>query len=499
MATASISGSRSETLLLRRLAAAALSGACLLAACGGDGDGTGTTSAGGGTGGDVTGGSAGADAASGGDGAIDAPMDAPSCPGAPVEHTFTALGATEDVLNPGRGFHDGIDLTSTSDYSAVRAAGRTLAYAGVSLLDYLDAPIAASFLSQIDSGLDRVRKARIKVVLRFVYRNAATSPNDAPLARIQEHIAQLAPLLQKHADVIAVLEAGFIGPWGEWHSSTNGLDTDPAARKAVLDALLAAAPASVSVLVRKWSFKKDFAGGPVTEAQAFGGAPVARVGHHNDCFLSSDTDVGTYPSDQIDAWKDLIALDTRFVPIGGETCADYEPRTQCSVAVPEMEKLHFTFLNALYHPGALGRFASEGCYDEIAARLGYRLVIERASFSGQAKPGCALALDLTLRNDGFAPPYAAEELYLVLDGPTRFEAKLPVDPRRFEPGKHELAAVVPLPATLPPGAYRVALFMPDRTAALRDVPEYAIRFANASLWDATSGLNVLYDALQVSP
>lgn len=263
----------------------------LAAACGDDASevaATGGTAGSSGSGGSAGGGGSGGDAS----------VDAPACTGAPTLHTFVALGPNEPVLNPGRGFHDFVDLGSKDDFQGVRAAGRTLAYAGVSLLDYVDAPIPSAFLSQLSAGLDRVRAAKIKVILRFVYRNDIADPNDAKLTRILEHIQTLAPLLKQHADVIAMLEAGFIGPWGEWHSSSNGLDTDAAAKKAILDALLAATPPDMFVLVRRWSFKHDHAGGPVTAAQAFDGTPVSRLGHHNDCFLASDDDMGTYPSGQ---------------------------------------------------------------------------------------------------------------------------------------------------------------------------------------------------------
>lgn len=454
-----------------------------------------------------SGGAAGSGAVSGSGGSVagaggsagDAASDAPLCPASPVSHALTPLAATEEVLNPGRGFHDFVDLLSNDDFSGVRAAGRTLAYAGVSLLPYLNAPLDSAFLTKLDLGLSRVRDAKIKVVLRFMYRDDFADPNDAPLSRVLEHIAALAPVVGKHQDVVLVLEAGFIGPWGEWHSSTNGLDGDAAAQKSILDALLSMMPADGFVLVRRWSFKQGYAGGPVSEVQAFGGTPVARVGHHNDCFLSSADDVGTYPAGQVDAWKALLAQDTRFVPMGGETCADFAARTTCSVAVPEMKALHWSFLNELYHPAVISRWKSEGCYAEIRARLGHRLVVEDATFPEQAKPGCGLPLSVTLRNDGFAPPWDRKELLVVLDGPTRLEQPFAFDARRLEPGKRTLETVVALPPNLPPGKYRVALWLPDSAPTLRPMPDYAIRLANASVWDGTSGLNVLSDSLEVAP
>ena len=71
-----------------------------------------------------------------------------------------------------------------------------------------------------------IREAGVKAIIRFAYNQGPypDSEPDASKAQILRHIEQLAPLLQNNADVIAWLEAGFIGAWGEWHTSTNGLD-----------------------------------------------------------------------------------------------------------------------------------------------------------------------------------------------------------------------------------------------------------------------------------
>jgi hypothetical protein len=445
----------------------------------------------------ASGGSAGAAAAGSGGTVQDGGTDAPACPGTPVEHAFVPLPDDVDVENPERGFHGWIELLgSSNDYRSVRDDGMTLAYAGVSLLDHADGDIDQGTLDELTASLARVRSAGIKVILRFFYRDSFTAPTDAPLDRVLAHIAQLEPVIQANADVVAFLEAGFVGPWGEWHATSNALDA-PAAQKAILDALLAAAPTERMVLVRKWSFKLDHAGGPVTAAEAFSGTARARLGHHNDCFLSSDDDVGTYPSGQIEAWKTAIAEDTRFVPIGGETCADYPARTNCATATAEMGRLHFSFLNSIYEPNALARFESEGCYDEIRARLGYRLVLDTARFVERAKRGCALEIELGLRNTGYAPPYNPRKVLLVLDGPQRFEAELAVDPRRWEPGAHQLTESVALPVDLAPGSYRASLFLPDSSPALADREEYAIRFANEGIWTDGAGLNVIANEIVI--
>jgi len=63
------------------------------------------------------------------------------------------------------------------------------------------------------------------------------------------HISQLKPLWVKNKDVINVIDAGFIGGWGEWHSSANGLDSLSNMRD-ILFAILDAVPKDRMVVQR---------------------------------------------------------------------------------------------------------------------------------------------------------------------------------------------------------------------------------------------------------
>ncbi|MBI2341895.1 MAG: DUF4874 domain-containing protein, partial [Deltaproteobacteria bacterium] len=130
----------------------------------------------------------------------------------------------ENILNPERGFYTWIDiLDDTDDYSWVREDGFTLAYAKVVLDGYQNSALDDPILNGLAAGFERVKNAGIKVILRFYYSDDPLN-SDAPLSQILSHIAQLKPILQNSADVISTLQAGFIGRWGEWHTSTNGLD-----------------------------------------------------------------------------------------------------------------------------------------------------------------------------------------------------------------------------------------------------------------------------------
>jgi hypothetical protein len=403
----------------------------------------------------------------------------------------------DDILNPERGFYDWADLTSGDDLAYVRANGLTVAWASGALDSYRTSAIPSSYLDSLDAGLARARDAGIKIYLRFSYNSSMSDP-DASKAQILAHLTQLAPLLAANADVIVALQAGFIGAWGEWHSSTNGLD-NPTDRAAILAAILDALPASRMTQVRTPMYKSDALGGPLADAAAFSGTEAARVGHHNDCFLASDDDWGTY-ADPIDDWKAFVAQEGRFTPVGGETCNVNPPRSECTSATAEMAQLHWSLLNLRYHQGVIDGWSTGGCLDEIKRKLGYRLELQAASHSERVRPGGVLVVEATIANTGWASPFNARPVFVVLDdGTTRRAARLTgVDPRRWEAGATaSVLARLRVPAAAAAGTYSLALWLADEATSLRDVPEYAIRFASDTTWSA--GANVFATDLLVDP
>ena len=46
--------------------------------------------------------------------------------------------------------------------------------------------------------------------------------------------------------------------------------------------------------------------------------------------------------------------------------------------------------------------------------------------------------------------------------------------------------------------YRLSLALPDAAASLAGRPEYALRFANAGIWDPKEGVNVLAEEVRIS-
>lgn len=428
-----------------------------------------------------------------------APFDAASEP--PLTSKAFTL-STEVFLNPERGWMqgDGYPLSPTADLSGLRAQGYSVIYANVRLDAFRTTKtFTPKFLTDLDGGFAKVRAAKLKVALRFTYNNPNDgSTQDAALDVVLEHIRQLGDALKKNADVIAVWQGGFIGQWGEWHSTTNGLLT-PAARKAIIEAIVAALPPGLSMQIRTPMFKAALFSTALTEAKAFDGSTQARIGHHNDCFLASETDLGTYDP-PIDTWKTYVENDTRFTPMGGETCGLFPARTDCAPAKAESKRLHWSFLNNRYSDKVIAAWKTQGCYDDFGRYLGYRLGLTEAKYSSMVRPGGVLQVKLTLQNEGWASFYNPRPVFLVLDdGTTLQKAQLPsVDPRRFAPAAAASIDVrLRIPASTKPGKYKLALWMPDSATGLQSIPEYSVRLANAAVWDATKGHNVITDALTI--
>ncbi len=407
-------------------------------------------------------------------------------------------GTDEDFLNPERGFYVGLDLLEGDGAAEIRASGHSLAIALVRLDDYRDQALDAEILSALRAGFADVRENGIKVILRFMYN--ASYEGDTDRDRILQHIEQLKPIIRDNADVIAVMQAGFIGAWGEWHSSTNGLDND-ADRGAILGALLDALPASRTVQIRTPMFKEALLpGGPLEEQEAWSGADRARVGHHNDCFLATASDYGTF-ADPIAQWEDYVEQDARFVPVGGETCRLNAPKTDCESALAIMQDQRWSYLNEQFQEAVLDTWVEQGCSDEISLRMGHRLSLVRATLSETAAPGGDLDVELEIDNQGFSAPFNARPLVLVLRrGDRRWAATLEGrDARELQPGRTTVSARLRVPADAVAGDdYELALWLPDADARLRDDSRYAIRLANAGVWDEATGTNTFTRSLRIA-
>ena len=416
-----------------------------------------------------------------------------------IKAVFTE--SSEYLLNPERGFYGGAtDIFSASNpitaakAKSVREKGMTLMYVGFYLNKFLNVDISQDYLDMIQKSFDAIRGAGIKCVLRFAYQNSESSkPWDAPVDVVLRHVEQLKPLLEKNEDVIFILQAGFVGVWGEWYYTTNFImdpssDEDYEPRRRLTDALLEALPESRQIALRTPAFKMRMYGLTVKDtlsaATAHNGSALSRLAGHNDCFGASGDDWGTF--DNVSADRVFWKHDSRYFIMGGETC-NVSNYCTCKMSLKDMKDYHWTYLNSGYHSGVLDRWKSSGCMDEVTNRLGYRLIMREASCIGTFAKGNTVHLTLQLENGGFAAPMNprnAELVFVAQDGTaTRFP--LGSDPRTWHPGAHKIETDCVLPDDK--GTFYLALEDP----LLSQRPEYSMALANEGVFDPQTGWNQL--------
>jgi len=228
----------------------------------------------------------------------------------------------------------------------------------------------------------------------------------------------------------------------------------------------------------------------VTEVNAYTQSSTSRVGHHNDCFLASRDDYGTYQDISIE--KDYLENDSRFVVVGGETC-NPSIYSECPNANEELERFHWSYLNIDYHRGVLNSWREGNCYEEIVRRLGYRFSLVDGQFDIYSGNERALGLSLTLSNDGYAAPYNPRDVEIIMkhESGAEFTSTIDSDPRFWLPGKHKIKTLIKFAPDAPEGNYSLYLKLAPPEESLYDNPFYSIRLANKDIWDPERGFNLL--------
>jgi len=473
----------------------------------------------------------------------------------PLADTIVYKESNEDFANPERGFYRyaethvsnfvPLDTNQMKTWRSLQQANNgqykvysTLVYRGYVLDGFTNKPLTQTFLDNVQKDFDNAKAVGVKLILRFAYTiktHSGSCPEksicppygDAPKEIVLNHITQLKPLLQKNADVIACMQLGFFGIWGENYytdffgdASKNGkgklLDKNWRDRSDVLKALLNALPRERMIQVRIPQMKQRYVYGAnaptnaaaLTDDEAFTETDKARIGFHNDCFLSSPDDYGTYydygnsssPSQAaLTPLRTYTMADTKYVPVGGETCDDtYSPENNCETAghaQAEMRNMHYSFLNCAYNNDVNNDWETGGCMDEIKKDLGYRFVLRKTIFPfTRAQAGKQFSCSINLENTGYASPYNARPANIVMRNKQNgklFSFDINTDVRKWYSGKILLNIKTALPANMPKGDYEVLLFLPDASPSLAARPEYAIRFANEDVWEEQTGYNNL--------
>ena len=314
-------------------------------------------------------------------------------------------GSADLLINPERGFRWEFDSFPSLDGLADAIALNVSIAQCYAYLPAAPVPLNSSFLSALDAGFGALRVAGLKAVLRFAYDRLQPGENNYTFETIELHQLNLAWVVAKNADVIFVLEAGFVGSWGEWHSSMNGLEANETALSALVANELYGGlglPPTTFVMLRYRALKDKvlrptpplsaaqqaawpaMTFGIVDSGSAGSQAAFARLGYHNDGFLSTGSDGDTYYADlpaaacgasavpivplfcsldgpMVDAAFAVTTLESPYVPIGGEMYWSAGANGSGTLVVDghtaahRLRMQHFTYLSIVHGLAPYGR------------------------------------------------------------------------------------------------------------------------------------------------
>ncbi len=415
----------------------------------------------------------------------------------PYTTLYYEVDSTQNKYNPDRGLYDAeYILNQRSDYDRFQAAYRVgfrLVYGSIHLEEYATTELLPqTLLDTVALSLKEATDSGVKVILRILYRDSLEG-EDPSKAIILSHLEQFAPIFENYEGVISVVQAGLIGAWGEWHSFTGEFSEESdsaylANRKEVVEALAKVLPHKF-IQIRTPMHKEALWGAyheygdttdvaKITPEIAYSDDIRARIGHHNDYFLSSQTDMGTYESSDVLFWKVYVQNDSSFAPSGGEsgTLPEGEDAhlTDCDNTLKELRFLEYSFLNGVSNESVIEKWKTQGCYETIAEDIGYKFVVEKLQYYVMDD---TLFIKLSLRNDGYAAAFNNYSMTLALyDDEDVGYYPLSVDIRSIKPEEtKEIEAELPL-SSLGYGSYCLDLKIGDAA--------YPVHLANKIEWNS---------------
>jgi hypothetical protein len=468
-------------------------------------------------------------------------------------------GGRDGLRNPERALRLEVHIAESSESDRAWAEkaqslshdGLTLAQTYCYLTEFVGKPISDEKLRLLQGSFDTLRASGLKAVLRFAYEPDTDRRGGPTLQDILAHIRQLKPIIRRNADVIFVMQAGFVGAWGEWHSSTHSLEGDHHALAQIVAAVLDALPQDRMTEVRvpkykRWVLSDPLLGGfrELDAAAAHRGSLPARIGFNDDGFLAGPSDGGTWPEGPLfgapgNPEYDYMTRESAWLPVDGELFwSDQAGKVDGLRAAIALRRHHYSSFSAIhsysvgegkpfsmddwaktpltldqvraerlpvsggYFEDAQGQIVPRTQFEYIRDHLGYRIELQRASFPSAMKPGSDVAVSIDLTNRGFSTLHNPRPVVLALIGPDGAVTEQPIpaaDPRSwqpfapgdpfFRPLTHRLTARLHVPALLRVGQYRLGLWLPDAAETLRLNPSYAIHVANADVpfWTSADG------------
>ncbi len=390
----------------------------------------------------------------------------------------------------------------------------------------VDYDLDKAFFEAWDETFENCRKNGCMIAMRFRYDDLGKdNPEPATFEQVLRHIEQIkeSGLLEKYADIIAFVEAGLVGKWGEMHGGKY-VTVDYKAK--VLEAMLQAVPSPIPVTVRTPDIFAEWAGierkdlnnfeliNNITESEYSTTIQENkdRVGLFNDGYMGSINDLGTFSNREIET--DWINHQTFTSYYGGEFSGAHDYAQSFNTylpenAIPEMYKTHLSYINSNIFPfykdfTFSGEYSVEGVdnsayygqnvFQFIRDHIGYRFVIRKSELTPTVKQGGNITLNFSIENTGFASVVPAVESYVVLEKDGVFAyAEADTDCHQwYSCTTTDNSLNIKLPDNLPAGDWNIMLKLNMGTPlSLTNMTGRSIRFANKDVWDSSIGANYL--------
>ncbi|WP_295154952.1 DUF4832 domain-containing protein [uncultured Ruminococcus sp.] len=474
----------------------------------------------------------------------------------------------EDTHNPYRGFYQAYQINYKRDKTNCSAQKSTLAsidsaaskyqlvHLRIDLSDFSaqnrkgSNAVSHSDDAYIDSANDdvekalgellaRLRKNNQSAVIRFAYDYNYTGctadgvdKNGKPYYRtvweptddsvIAQHQEKVGAVISGYTDVIAAVECGIIGPWGEMHTSSR---TDAASEKKIIGKWLEVLPEELTVNVRKPSDFCAWSGVDISDIDQYTaeeGTDAYRIGLYNDGYLGSSSDLGTYKNrDKEIKWLTTRTAHTLF---GGELVKwdsgdSSTPRNNIAYIEKEGFKTHTSYLNKDWNDVVMNGFRNTTYnggdslykgktteFEYLTNRMGYRFVVRDVYMTTELSPDENFVLQTFVENVGFGNLIKDEKTSVMIKGddfekefklwePDEVESASDFNARNWLSGTsltdrktNIMSAELDLPDDMPAGDYKVYIKIANRKEG---EGEYPIRFSNegSNVYDTTLKAN----------
>lgn len=316
---------------------------------------------------------------------------------------------SKKLEGPLRGFYIQIDSSEVERLEQIKEDGFSIILVAYDIKDFLNQPISEDKLKELDLLLETVRFFELEVIFRAAYGFDSNYDDPDDIEQIEEHILQIAKVINKYNDVILCVQAGFIGPWGEWHNSDffTGDERETKFRNQLIEIMIDAYNNSIKINLRRPKF--------IIEAVK-AGLDINRLGFHNDGFLASDTDLGTYSMSRSDALQ--WARNNISHGINGGEMPMLSDWTDIEIAVKEFRAIGITYLNRMYNKEIFDSwkaltYKGQNAFTYIENHLGYRYALSKVEVSSEIKSNRMFSCNIMIENVGFAPINDTYGLFLI--------------------------------------------------------------------------------------